>query len=49
MGRMIELMAKDGHSFSAYRANPIGTPSQPWYSSEFRLTRSSSTALADPM
>jgi carboxymethylenebutenolidase len=26
MGRMIELMAKDGHGFSAYRAEPAGKP-----------------------
>jgi carboxymethylenebutenolidase len=26
MGRMIELMAKDGHGFSAYRAEPVGKP-----------------------
>ena len=26
MGRMIELMAKDGHAFGAYRAEPAGTP-----------------------
>lgn len=26
MGHMIELMAKDGHSFSAYRADPAGEP-----------------------
>jgi carboxymethylenebutenolidase len=26
MGRMIELMAKDGHTLSAYRANPAGSP-----------------------
>jgi len=26
MGKIIELMAKDGHGFSAYRADPVGTP-----------------------
>jgi carboxymethylenebutenolidase len=26
MGHMIELMAKDGHGFSAYRADPAGKP-----------------------
>lgn len=26
MGRMIELMARDGHAFSAYRAEPAGKP-----------------------
>ena len=26
MGHLIELMAKDGHGFSAYRADPVGTP-----------------------
>src|SRR6185436_3311409 len=26
MGQMIELTAKDGHKFSAYRAEPAGTP-----------------------
>src|SRR5436190_18148394 len=26
MGRMIELMAKDGHAFGAYRAEPAGKP-----------------------
>jgi carboxymethylenebutenolidase len=26
MGRMIELKTKDGHSFSAYRADPAGKP-----------------------
>ena len=26
MGRMIELMAKDGHTLSAYRAEPTGQP-----------------------
>ena len=26
MGHLIELMAKDGHGFSAYRADSVGTP-----------------------
>ena len=26
MGQMIELTAADGHSFGAYRADPVGTP-----------------------